>query len=288
MFSIARRISDIIQSAESKNIFDIHFDPMGTECKIRFRQDGVLRTVDSFPIALYPAVIARLKRGVPRFLVSAIPVFDCEKIILTFQNSPKKSSLEDMGFRAEHMAGIRKMLGNDGICIVSGPIGSGKSTTIDMISRILKKDFGGVTELAANSNFRDVGNVQTRGIVMHNVRSAEAIACVVHAGLSGHAIVVEMNQPIDVDQHIRENIVSGSIYQKFIRTLCSDCKVRDTNDTKFFMSRGCASCNHSGYVGRMPILEMSDPHTPTMKEDALIRAHDGQTSLAEVLRVCYG
>ena len=147
---------------------DIHFEPYEREYRVRYRMDGILRTVAKPPIKLSPRISSRLKvmsgldiaeRRLPQdgrlstrvggqemdIRVSALPGVHGESIVMRLLPKERKElGLERLGFEADHLAMMKEWTAEaNGIVLVTGPTGSGKSTTLSaMVNYLNETEFG--------------------------------------------------------------------------------------------------------------------------------------------------
>ena len=162
---VARIVSVIIRHAVDENASDIHIEPMQKETRVRYRVDGILKTSLVLPKSIHNAVVGRVKvlarlkldeTRVPQdgrirlvinkreidFRVSTMPLMGQEKIVMRILNLGKGiPSLEDLGFSSKVLriinANIKKTYG---LLLITGPTGSGKSTTLASLLNMLNKE----------------------------------------------------------------------------------------------------------------------------------------------------
>lgn len=162
---VARMLTTVMRNAVEQRASDIHIEPLGDECRIRYRIDGVLRTVLTLPVSILPALVARVKvlsnlkldeTRVPQdgrirqtyqdkkidFRISSLPVVDNEKVVMRILDTTKGApSLQDLGFRKQHVDIIMDEIHKShGMFLVTGPTGCGKSTTLFACLSLLNND----------------------------------------------------------------------------------------------------------------------------------------------------
>ncbi|MDE6852918.1 MAG: Flp pilus assembly complex ATPase component TadA, partial [Lachnospiraceae bacterium] len=152
---IVRLLNQIVEQAVHRRASDIHFEPMETQLRIRFRIDGVLQEAMKHDITLFPALVARIKivsgmdisekrkpqdgrmsvvvdRQEYDLRVSNLPTVYGEKVVMRLtQKKALTRDKKDLGFTPEDLIKFDKILSHPhGIILVTGPTGSGKSTTL--------------------------------------------------------------------------------------------------------------------------------------------------------------
>ena len=162
---VIKLCDSLLKEAVSRGASDIHIEPFAENVRIRYRIDGKLNTMDTIPTTMYPAVLARFKimsdlniaeRRVPQdgkinleigdlkydFRVSTLPTLYGEKIVIRIYNiSYSSSNLSALGFNKEEETLIRDMIQRPhGIILLTGPTGSGKSTTLYAFLRNLNHE----------------------------------------------------------------------------------------------------------------------------------------------------
>lgn len=159
----AIRINEILQEALMQKASDIHFEPDRDSLRVQFRCDGVLQEVSKEPIEMQPLILNRLKvmaeldsmeRRLPQdghmaicydgkqydLRVSTLPLYQGEKIVLRILGQQEQlRKLSELGFTAENLQKVEHLLQMpNGIVLVCGPTGSGKTTTLYSILEALK------------------------------------------------------------------------------------------------------------------------------------------------------
>jgi type IV pilus assembly protein PilB len=162
---VARMLTTIMRNAVEQRASDIHIEPVQEESRIRYRIDGVLRTVVTLPVSVQPALVARVKvlsnlkldeTRVPQdgrisqtygerkidFRISTLPVVDNEKVAMRILDTTKGApTLEQLGYRKEHVDVILEEIKKaHGLLLFTGPTGSGKSTTLFACLNLLNNE----------------------------------------------------------------------------------------------------------------------------------------------------
>lgn len=282
---VSRMINVIMRAAVEQGASDIHIEPLGKETRVRYRVDGVLRTSLMLPSYIHSALVSRVKvlsslrldeTRIPQdgritetiggkvidFRVSVIPVVDNEKVVMRIlDTSIGVPTLEQLGFREEHVEVVRKEIKNaHGLILVSGPTGSGKSTTLYTILNMLNAEGSNIVTLedpveyyikgVNQSQIRpEIGYTFASGlrsllrqdpnvIMVGEIRDQETAELAVHASLTGHLIfsTIHTNDvfgiiPRLVDLHVEPFLISATmnvgISQRLARKICPDCKTEE-------------------------------------------------------------
>jgi len=162
---VSKIVSVIIRHAVEGEASDIHVEPMGEASRVRYRIDGILHTTITLPDYVHSAIITRIKvmaslkideTRIPQdgrlrlnigdkdidFRISTIPLVGKEKVVMRILESPEKApTLEELGFIGHHADILKKELKKpNGLFLVTGPTGSGKSTTLFSALDILNSE----------------------------------------------------------------------------------------------------------------------------------------------------
>ncbi|WP_243155158.1 GspE/PulE family protein [Romboutsia sp. CE17] len=310
---------DILASAVRENASDIHIEPFKDYMVIRNRIDGELKEVSKFNIDLYPALASVIKleahmditeKRLPQdgrvdldingsiidVRVSTIPTIYKEKIVLRIlnRNSFLKTT-EELGFSKDAI----KIIGNiinkkSGILLVTGPTGSGKTTTVySILNELLNTSknimtienpveykMDGINQIQVNSKIGLTFDKGLRAILRQDpdiimvgeIRDIETAKIAVRAAITGHLVISTMhtNDSISsiarlIDMQIPTYLINSSligvISQRLVRKLCTKCSHdisivdNDGNKVNTKVAIGCDECNN-GYIGRVPIYEI--------------------------------
>lgn len=286
---ISKIVSTMIHHAVAAHASDIHIEPFGKETRVRFRVDGVLRTMLALPIGLHAAIVARIKvlarlkldeTRIPQdgrmhlaehgreidFRVSTLPLLDHEKVVLRIlDTSAEIVTLADLGFRADQIAVIdRSVHRPHGMVLLSGPTGSGKSTTLYAVLSLLNAEGMNITTLEDPVEYyvRGVNQAQIRPeveftfaaglrailrqdpnvIMVGEIRDTETAELAIHAGLTGHLLFSTLHTrdvfgvvPRLVDMKIEPFLLASTLItavaQRLIRRICPDCREEFTPST---------------------------------------------------------
>jgi len=277
-------VNEIILNAVDMNASDIHFDPMDDFLKVRVRVDGVLENYSSIPSAMEKQIITRIKilagmnitetrlpqdgaiksilKGVNLDLrVSSLPTKKGEKIVIRILDySMSLKGIEYLYFSESNYKKVLKMIETpNGIILVTGATGTGKSTTVYSFLQKLntegvnlvtvedpvEMDIAGVNQVQVNSDIGlDFGNVlrsilrQDPNVIMiGEIRDSETARIAVRASITGHLVLstlhtnnslntIERLLDMDVERYLLASALTGIISQKLARRLCDKCKVK--------------------------------------------------------------
>ncbi len=278
---IIRYVNSLIVDAIRRKASDIHLEPLEKRFRVRFRVDGVLQEMKGPPKRLQPSVISRLKlmaevslaeKRIPQdgriqartggrdidLRVSVLPTVYGESIVMRILDKEGlKLGLPELGFFADDQAKFQGLIsGSDGVFLVTGPTGSGKSTTLySALNYINKPDrkiitvedpveyqMAGINQVQVK---RDVGMTfaaalramlrQAPNIVMiGEIRDLETAEIAINAALTGHMVfsTLHTNDAVSavtrlVDIGVKPFLVSaalrGALAQRLVRRVCQSC-----------------------------------------------------------------
>lgn len=283
---VIKLVNLTIMKAIKDGASDIHIEPEKDELITRFRVDGMLYKVPSAPKYLQAGIISRLKilanldiaeRRVPQdgrfniktgnkeidFRVSSIPTIYGENIVLRLLDSSSALvPLEDVGFSKENLAMFNKLIAKShGIILVTGPTGSGKTTTLyaslDKINTIDKNiitvedpveyRLAGIRQIQINpkvnltfsSGLRSILRQDPDIIMIGEIRDYETAEIAVQASLTGHLVFSTLHTndapgaitrlvDMGVEPFLISSSVIGILAQRLIRGICPKCKTKYT------------------------------------------------------------
>ncbi|NCD01234.1 type II/IV secretion system protein [bacterium] len=279
---VAKIVSVIIRHAVDGQASDIHIEPFEKESRVRYRLDGILRTSLVLPKHIHNAVVARIKvlaklkldeTRVPQdgrirlivdgkkidFRVSTLPVGSHEKVVMRIlDNSAANVKLEKLGFNKHNLKVIKRNIKKtNGIFLVTGPTGSGKTTTLYSLLNILNKEGVNISTLEDPIEYQMKGINQSQIrpkigytfgsglrsflrqdpdiIMVGEIRDEETAELSVHAGLTGHFVLstLHTNDAIStilrlidmgVEPFLLSSTLKAALSQRLVRKLCSHCK----------------------------------------------------------------
>ena len=304
---VVKLVNTMITQAIREGVSDIHVEPEEDSLKVRFRIDGILHKRESPPKHFQAAIISRLKiladmniseRRKPqdgRFhmkmenrqidvRVSTVPTVNGENVVLRLLDTSNiVLGLDQIGFGEEILNSYRDLLHKpNGIILVTGPTGSGKTTTLyASLNTINTSDKGIVTiedpveyrlagirqiqvdhhaDLTFANGLRSILRQDPDMIMVGEIRDLETAEIAIQAALTGHLVFATLHTnnsagavtrllDIGVEPFLLSSSIIGVIAQRLIRTICCECK-----------GEGCKSCLETGYKGRIGIYELMVPN----------------------------
>ena len=380
---IIRMVNAILNQGVQERASDIHIEPYEKKLDIRYRIDGILHRRLSPPKSIHAGLVSRIKimshlniaeNRLPQdgriklrlagkdidIRVSSIPTRYGERIVMRLLNKSDTSySMNTLGFLPYIQKSLETILKEpNGIVLVTGPTGSGKTTTlyaflselnneirniitvedpveyeIEGISQMQMQEKIGLT--FANS-LRSILRQDPDVIMVGEIRDKETAKIAIQASLTGHLVFSTLHtndassaitrlSDMGIEGYLITSTLRAIIAQRLVRLICPDCKtsyrpspgeLRDVGLTiaklkggKLYRGKGCDSCVHTGYKGRLGIYELlvvdeplqkailqgSDSETMkriavknkmmTLLDYGLVKVIEGATTLEEVLRV---
>ncbi|MFH0965051.1 MAG: GspE/PulE family protein [Planctomycetota bacterium] len=292
---------------------DIHIDPVGTGTRIAMRVDGGLYDVVEIPSEVTPYLLGRLKvisgllshrTDVPQegrlsredegrkvdLRVSTFPTVLGERaVVRIFDPIARGLELDGLGFGEGVVAAIRGALeAREGLALLTGPAGSGKTTTAyaclstlargrerrsivsveDPVERLIE----GVVQVEVRPKagltfakcLAHILRQDPEVIVVGEARDAETAAIAVQASLTGHLVISTLHCPsaagafvrlldMGIEPYLLASGVSMVVNQRLVRRLCAGCREREEGR---WLARGCAACGGAGYAGRTGVAEI--------------------------------
>ena len=385
---VVELVNNLFSQATDEGVSDIHLEPEERAFLVRFRVDGVLHLRMTLPRERFDAVASRIKlisgmdiaeRRLPQdgrisirasgvemdVRVSCVPGVHGESIVMRLLPKERADlNLNSMGMEADHLQKITRWINEPhGIVLVTGPTGSGKSTTlyaalekannrsrkIITVEDPVEYKMSGITQIQTQS---DIGYTFARAlrailrqdpdiIMIGEIRDLETAQIAVQSALTGHMVLstLHTNDTLSaftrlLDMGVEPFLVSSAVRavqaQRLVRRLCDKCashavpapafletieRIRTqspslfSGEARWRVAKGCDDCNGNGYRGRLGIYEFLEvtpdiqnaimrrvPATEmleiahrqgyrNLREDGLIKAWRGLTSIDEVLSV---
>jgi general secretion pathway protein E len=329
---VIRQVNAIIAQAVEKRASDIHLEPFEKEFRIRYRVDGILYNQDPPPREMKAAMISRVKlmaklniaeRRLPQdgrikiktlgrevdLRVSTLPTLYGESVVMRLldRSAGDFYDLGRLGFdkhmfsRMEHFTSMPH-----GIFLVTGPTGSGKSTTLySALKRINLSDkkiitiedpveyqMDGINQIHVNtqigltfaSGLRHIVRQDPDVIMVGEIRDRETADIAIRSSLTGHFVYSTLHTndaPSAVtrltDMGVENYLISSSLVavlaQRLVRLICDRCKAPDGTriapdgeTVPCFRGRGCETCFGSGYTGRVGIFELMELNDEIRKQ----------------------
>jgi type IV pilus assembly protein PilB len=280
---IAKTVNIILEYAVKSRASDIHLEPRENLVQVRYRIDGVLRETMTLPRPILPAVVSRIKilanlkideHRIPQdgrfkfavgsktvaLRVSTLPVMDGEKVVMRLlDESSRAMTLEELGFEGRAlnviMSGLHKP---HGMTLVTGPTGSGKSTTLYSILNLLNTPGVNISTIEDPVEYRVSGVNQTQVnpkagmtfatglrallrqdpnvIMVGEIRDSETADLAVQAALTGHIVLSTLHTnnaattlprmlDMGIEPFLIASTVNAVIGQRLVRRLCPTCRV---------------------------------------------------------------
>ncbi len=362
---------------------DIHIEPDKHGTRIRYRIDGALRDLMKPPPGLHASIVSRVKvigrmdiaekrlpqEGRVRIVaegreidlrVSSMPTLLGEKIVIRILDKANlRVRLEDLGFRRQTLQAFERMLNQPyGLVLVTGPTGSGKTTTLysaldlvrspdlnivtvedpveyqlDMVNQIQVHEAIGMTFARA---LRSILRQDPDVIMVGEIRDQETARVAVQAALTGHLVLATLHTndapgavarllDMGIEPYLLSSAINGVVAQRLARTVCPGCATKyipaenvlqdagfaEKPNRPFRKGAGCKECHNSGFRGRAGIYAVMEvtsdlrrlihraapPHELRdalrkagglmLREEGVLLALDGKTSLEEVLSVTH-
>jgi general secretion pathway protein E len=321
---VIRLVNAMIAAAVEKRASDIHIEPFEKEFRIRYRVDGVLHEQEPPPRELKAAIISRLKlmarlniaeRRLPQdgrikvkalgrevdLRVSTLPTLYGESVVMRILDRSASDfyDLHNLGFdplmleRMEHFTSLPH-----GIFLVTGPTGSGKSTTLYSALKLINQpdkkiitiedpveyQMDGINQIHVNpqigltfaAGLRHIVRQDPDVIMVGEIRDRETADVAIRAALTGHFVYSTLHTndaPSAItrltDMGIENYLISSSVVavlaQRLVRVICTECKVEAGERMSpmgelvpSFRGTGCERCFGTGYKGRVGIFEMME------------------------------
>ena len=278
---VVEAVNDILVDASHMGASDIHFDPLEEYMKVRVRIDGELHDYVEVPNSIKKNLITRIKiisgmniteSRLPQdgaikatiqdvdldLRVSSIPTVEGEKIVIRLLDySMSNSGLETLGFSETNLKKVIQMINvPNGIILITGATGSGKSTTVySILHRLNKEETNIITvEDPIEMNITGINQIQTNSeigldfatalrsilrqdpniIMIGEIRDTETAKIAVRASITGHLVLstihtndslntIERLLDMDVERYLLSSALTGIISQKLARKLCPHC-----------------------------------------------------------------
>ena len=331
---IIRMLNALLTQAARDGASDIHIEPFERHSSVRFRVDGSLREVVQPHRALHAALISRLKimaqldiaeKRLPQdgrislrlgqraidVRVSTLPSAHGERAVLRLlDKSESRITLASVGMEGQTLARFEALVRQPhGIILVTGPTGSGKTTTlyaalqtldaahtnIMTVEDPIEYELAGIGQTQVNPKIdlsfakalRAILRQDPDVIMIGEIRDHETAQIAIQASLTGHLVLATLHTndacsavtrltDMGVEPFLLSSSLLGVLAQRLVRKLCPACAqptALGTMDTV-----GCDACNHSGYSGRTGIFELLTVDEPMR---ALIHARASEAELRE-------
>lgn len=296
---IVKLVNQMIQQAVQLKVSDIHVDPGELTLAIRYRVDGKLRTERTIPKQMQGFITARLKimaklniaeRRLPQdgrikmvidfksidIRVSSLPTIHGEKIVLRLLDlSTGVKPIDQLGFNNHNMMLFKEMIERPyGIMLITGPTGSGKTTTLySALSHLNEENANiitvedpveyqlpGINQVHVNSaiglsfaaGLRSILRQDPNIVMVGEIRDAETAEIAIRASLTGHLVLSTLHtndsistvtrfRDMGIESYLIASSLIGVVAQRLVRQICGDCKksyIPTEQETIFLTNRG--------------------------------------------------
>ena len=328
-----RLVNNIIERGITERASDIHIEPQDDRVRVRIRVDGILREVFSVPKELQSSLISRIKvmcnmdvterrtpqdgRAIVRvrmkevdLRISTLPTVNGEKIVMRLlDRETQMDTPEDLGFYGHNLKLYNELLDNNqGIVLLSGPTGSGKSSTLftmiqhlntDAVNIVTLEDpvefnIAGINQVQVNdkagttfaSGLRSILRQDPDIISIGEIRDADTANNAMRAAVTGHLVlstvhtndavsVIDRLDDIGVPSYMVASALRGVIAQRLVRRICPHCKETYTPDATELELLGIDPAEN-------PDLQF---YRGTGCSECFGSGYRGRTVVAEVMRV---
>ncbi|KKQ55008.1 MAG: Type IV pilus assembly protein PilB [Parcubacteria group bacterium GW2011_GWA2_38_13] len=279
---VSKMVLVIIRHAIDGRASDIHIEPTATESRVRYRIDGVLHTSLVLPKYIHASIVSRIKvlsnlkldetrkpqdgrirlniegRNID-FRISTLPLYDGEKVVMRILATQDKiPTLSDLGFNDFHVKAIENGIKKPhGMMLITGPTGSGKTSTLYTILSMLNSEginiitledpveyyVSGINQSQINpevgysfaSGLRSILRQDPNIIMLGEIRDQESTELVVHASLTGHMVLSTLHTndslgavPRLIDMGAQQFLLASTmnmvLAQRLARRICEKCK----------------------------------------------------------------
>ena len=286
---IAQTVNLLLEYAIKSSASDIHIEPREDYVQVRYRIDGVLKEVNKLPRNVLGALVSRIKilsnlkideRRVPQdgrfkirvsgkqyaLRVSTLPIADGEKVVMRILDESNQSiTLENLGYWGKSLAIMKDSMAQpNGMILVTGPTGSGKSTSLfSVLSELNTPDVNistiedpveykipGVNQTQTNpkagmtfaSGLRALLRQDPNIIMVGEIRDGETANLGVQAALTGHLVFSTLHTnnaatclprllDMDIEPFLIASTVKAIVGQRLVRRLCSHCRKQHSPDS---------------------------------------------------------
>jgi type II secretory ATPase GspE/PulE/Tfp pilus assembly ATPase PilB-like protein/8-oxo-dGTP pyrophosphatase MutT (NUDIX family) len=329
--TVSALVDELLAAGISSRASDIHIETEEQGIAVRHRVDGVLAVVRTLPRTLGPALVSRIKilsgldiadrlrpqdgrarvaiNGVAVDLrVSTLPASHGEKVVIrVLDGRSTVPTLDGMGFHTEELDRIERLLqSREGLILVTGPTGSGKTTTLYAALRRIKERGVNIVTVEDPIEYRLPGIVQVQVnekagltfatalrsimrqdpdvVLIGEIRDRETAEIAIQASLTGHLVLSTLHTndapsavtrliDIGVASYKIATAVKGVLAQRLARRLCSSCRGVESN--------ACPECGGSGFHGRLAIAEVL---VATPEFERRVAAGESTERIAEAAR----
>ncbi|NCU42304.1 MAG: type II/IV secretion system protein [Candidatus Moranbacteria bacterium] len=279
---VVRIVDTLLKHAIIQQASDIHIEPTEKEVVVRYRIDGILHDAMNLPRKVIQGIVARIKvladlkldeHRLPQdgrfkiqnqeykisFRVSILPVFDGEKVVMRLlDESSKGLTLEDVGFFDRDLEVMHRAIRKpNGIILVTGPTGSGKTTTLYTVMDILNSPEVNISTVEDPVEYRmqRINQTQVNAkigmtfasalrallrqdpdiIMVGEIRDEETMEIALHAAMTGHLVLSTLHTnsasasiprllDMGAEPFLVASTINAIVAQRLVRKLCPDCR----------------------------------------------------------------
>ena len=308
---VIRMINALLTQSLREGASDIHIEPFEQTSVVRFRVDGALRDIVRPKKAIHASLISRIKimsqldiaeKRLPQdgritlriggkpvdVRVSTLPTGHGERAVLRLLDKEAgRLDLSHLGMAPDMLPQFDRLINQPhGIVLVTGPTGSGKTTTLyAALSRLnasttnimtvedpIEYDLNGVGQTQVNARIdmsfakalRAILRQDPDVIMIGEIRDLETAQIAVQASLTGHLVLATLHTndaasavtrllDMGIEPFLLSSSLLGVMAQRLVRKLCTHCKVSDATG---WHAVGCERCGHTGYHGRVGVYEL--------------------------------
>jgi len=309
---IVRMLNAMLSQAVREGASDVHIEPYESHSVVRYRVDGSLRDVVRPRAALHAALVLRIKimanldiaeKRLPQdgrimlrlggrpidVRVSTLPAAHGERVVLRLLDKERGSlAPENLGMAPDTLAALSALIRQShGIVLVTGPTGSGKTTTLyAMLSRVdtattnvltvedpIEYDLPGIGQTQVNPRIdmtfaralRAILRQDPDVIMIGEIRDRETAQIAVQASLTGHLVLAPLHTndalsavtrllDMGIEPFLLSSTLLGALGQRLLRKLCVECRQQDGSGR--WRATGCPACANTGYAGRTGAYEL--------------------------------
>ena len=339
---IVQLVRSILEQGVRRRASDIHIEALEFQVRVRYRIDGALVVAMMYEIDMLPAISARIKiiggmdiseKRKPQdgriamtvdrrdydVRVSILPTINGEKTVMRLTSKENLTrDKKNLGFSAEELVKFDRILKNPhGIILVTGPTGSGKSTTLytalselNTVEDPVEANMEGINQVHVNEKagltfaaaLRSILRQDPDIIMIGEIRDGETADIAVKAAITGHLVVSTLHTngtastisrlvDMGIEPYLVGDSLVGVIAQRLVRRLCPDCKrlvyadedqkkilgLNVEGDMPIYEPVGCEGCNNTGYRGRIGVYEI-------MQVNAALRAEIAAGARADQIK----
>ena len=320
---IIKLVDSIVFNAIQRRASDIHIETRDNEVVVKYRIDGVLyEALDPIDKRHHSTIISRIKvmseldiaeKRVPQdgrfklritgrtidFRVSIVPTAHGEDSVIRILDKESMSAefkslrLDILGFDQEMLTRFRKFIKEPyGMVLVTGPTGSGKTTTLYAALALLNASSTNILTVEDPIEYDLIGVGQTQVnpridmnfakalrailrqdpdvIMIGEIRDLETAQIAVQASLTGHLVLATLHTndaaaavtrllDMGIEPFLLSSSLLGVLAQRLVRKLCVSCR---RPEGQYWQAVGCAQCGHTGYQGRVGVYELLETTTP--------------------------